>query len=302
MQRKSRQLCWVLELCGVLAIAPLGAYANQPDANADGPPLDNQLKGVRLDQNLDAPLPLDAVFRDEHGAEVHLGDYFDGKRPVILTLVYFKCPMLCTLVLNDTLRSIRAMSGLQLGDDFQIVTVSFNPREGPELAAEKKGHYVTEYCRGLHHDRAKVEASWHFLTGEEASIRKLTEAAGFHYRWDVKFQQYAHPSGIIVVTPDGKIARYFFGIGYEPNDLRLTLVEASKNKIGGLVDQFLLGCFHYDPTRGKYSLSILNALKLGGVLILVVMGGMLGVMSRHNRRKRAALAAAGASSYEDSDF
>lgn len=273
---------------GVLAAARMLFWCDAALATDKAPPPpNNQLEGVRLDQRLDESIPLDATFMDEQGDEVQLSKFFDGRRPVILTLVYFKCPMLCTLVLNDTLRAIRAMSGPELGPDYQIVTVSFNPREGPDLAAPKKDHYVTEYCRGLHFKRTDAESGWHFLTGTQASIHQLTEAVGFHYRWDEKFQQYAHPSGIIVLTPDGKIARYFFGIGYEPNDLRLSLVEASNNQIGGLTEQILLGCFHYDASKGKYSFAVMNAIKVGGVLILLALGVLMRAMTRHNRRKWA---------------
>jgi protein SCO1 len=249
-------------------------------------PAEAQFEGVSIDQRLGNPVPLDARFRDETGRLVALGQFFDGRRPVILTLVYYKCPMLCTLVLNDTLRAIRAMSGLSLGPDYRIVTVSFDPREGPDLAALKKQHYISEFCRGLRVNRTSADSNWHFLTGNESTIRELTQSVGFHYRWDAKYGQYAHASGIIVLTPHGKIARYFFGIGYEPNDLRLSLAEASDNKIGGLTEKFLLFCFHYDPNRGKYSLAILNAVQIGGVTIIVALGILIWALSRSNRQRQ----------------
>ncbi len=256
--------------------------SSQPEAEQ----LPAQLRDIGIDQKLNAQIPLDAVFRDESGQEVKLAEYFDGKKPVILALVYYKCPMLCTLVLNDLLRCLRAVPELGIGKDFRILSVSFNPREGPELAAAKKTHYVTEYSRGRNVDVAAAEAGWHFLTGEQGPITELTSAVGFRYRFDPKFNEYAHPSAVIILTPQGKVARYYLGLGYQPKDIRLSLVEASNNQIGGISEQFLLYCFHYDPASGKYSLAVMRAVKVGAVLILVAMGAMFWILHRKQQRRK----------------
>lgn len=234
------------------------------------------LQKVGIDQKLGASVPLDLVFRNEEGQDVRLATYF-GEKPVILSLVYYECPMLCTLILNGLLRSLRALS-FTAGKEFTVLTVSFDPREGPELAAAKKQTYVRSY------GRPEAERGWHFLTGEEAAIRRLTEAVGFRYAFDPETGQFAHASGIMVLTPQGRIARYFYGIEYAPRDLRLGLVEAAQGKIGSPVDQILLYCYHYDPRQGRYSLVILNVLRLAGVATVLVLGGFLVVMFRRDRR------------------
>jgi protein SCO1/2 len=235
------------------------------------------LDGVGIDQKLNAQIPGDLDFRDETGREVHLSDYF-GKRPMVLTLVYFQCPMLCTMVLNDVLRTINAMPE-NVGKDFDILTISFDPADTPDAASRKKSTYVAQY------HRPDGAAGWHFLTGAPDSIATLTSTAGFRYVWDAKNQMFAHASGIMVLTPDGRISKYFYGIDYAPTDLRLALVEASGGKIGGTTDQFLLYCFHYDPTTGKYGLAIDRALKAGGVLTVVVLGSLMLVMIRRDRSR-----------------
>ncbi|MCS6817070.1 MAG: SCO family protein [Blastocatellia bacterium] len=236
------------------------------------------LQNVGIDQKLDAQIPLELVFRDEQGRAVSLREYF-GEKPVILSLVYYECPMLCTLILNGLLRSLRALP-LTVGKEFTVVTVSFDPREGPELAAAKKRTYVQSY------GRPEAEAGWHFLTGEQESIRRLTEAVGFRYAFDPQTGQFAHASGIMVLTPQGRVARYFYGIEYAPRDLRLGLIEAAQGKIGSPVDQILLYCYHYDPKTGRYSLLIMNVLRLAGIATVLVLGGFIFVMFRRDRRKK----------------
>ena len=199
---------------------------------AGSSPTADMLRDVGIEQHLNAQLPLDAVFRDEQGHEVKLGDYFKD-RPVVVMLVYYRCPMLCTQVLNGFLKSSQAIP-LQIGRDYQVVTVSFDPRETPELAAEKKNSYVRAYRRDGAAD------GWHFLTGDRQSIDRLTKVVGFRYHFDPKSDQFAHASGIALATPDGRLSRYFYGIEYEPDDLRLGLVESSSGRIGSLVDQVLL--------------------------------------------------------------
>ncbi len=244
--------------------------------------LPRSLEGVGFDQRLDQPVPLDAEFRDETGQPIRLGDCFND-RPVILVLAYYRCPMLCTEVLNGLVRALLDVP-LEMGKDFNVVTVSFDPRETPELAAAKKKSYLERY------GRPGAEAGWHFLTGEQDAITRLTEAVGFHYRYDAKDDQFAHASGILILTPRGRIARYFYDIRYSPRDLRLGLVEASDNKIGTPVDQVLLYCFHYDPAEGKYGATVMNFVRLGGVLTVLGIGGLVIVLRRQGRRSARALA------------
>jgi protein SCO1/2 len=251
----------------LLFAAPAGAEDNLPEA----------LRGVGFDQNLGAPVPLDLDFRDESGAEVILGDYF-GERPVILTLVYYECPMLCTLVLNGLVQSLRAVP-FDVGKDFEIVTVSFDPTETPALARRSKETYVTSF------GRPEAEAGWHFLTGSESAIEALTAAVGFRYTYDPELKQFAHASGIMILTPDGRLARYFFGVEYAPKDVRLGLVEASEGKIGNLIDQVLLFCFHYDPEEGKYGAAAMNGIRAGGVVTLAAIGLYLLRSIRRDRRR-----------------
>src|SRR6266568_1817792 len=252
--------------------SPLYGGGTQTGQTSTGlPPV---LKQVGLDQRLNEQVPLDAVFKDEQGLEVRLGQFF-GKKPVVLSLVYYNCPMLCTQVLNGMLGSFKQV-GFNIGDQFEVVTVSFDPGETPSLAAAKKDTYVKAY------NRRGVEAGWHFLTGDEANIKRLTEAVGFRYVWDEQTKQFAHASGIIVLTPEGKIANYFYGIEYSPRDLRLALVESSQNKIGTPVDALMLYCYHYDPATGKYGAVVMNILRLAGGVTVVLIVGLLLVLRRRS--------------------
>ena len=236
--------------------------------------------GIGIEQRLNESVPLDLVFRDETGAQVRLGDYF-GKKPVILSLVYLKCPMLCTLVLNGLVRSLRATS-FDAGREFEVITVSFDPRETAETAATMKRVYMEEYRR------PGAEQGWHFLTGDEASIARLTEAVGFRYKYDPESGQFAHASGIMVLTPKGRIAQYFYGLEYSARDLRLSLVESAENRIGSPVDQVLLYCFRYDPAKGKYGLVIMKALRVAGVgTVLGLATVILSLVYRQRRKEQA---------------
>jgi protein SCO1/2 len=237
------------------------------------------LRGIGLDQRLNEQVPLDLTFHDETGKAVQLREYF-GEKPVVLALVYYECPMLCSLVLNGLLRSLRTLS-FAVGEEFNVVTVSFNPWETPALAAAKKEMYLQSYAR------PGAEAGWHFLTGDEEAIQQLTRAVGFRYVYDPQSKQYAHASGIMVLTPEGKIARYFYGIEYAPRDLRLGLVEASASTIGSPVDQVLLLCYHYDPQTGKYGVVIMSVLRLAGVATVLSLGTFMLVMFRRDRRQKA---------------
>jgi protein SCO1/2 len=243
-------------------------------AAADSRP--EPLRDVGIDQHLDAPLPLDLTFRDEQGASVRLGQYF-GDKPVIVTLVYYECPMLCTLVLNGLVRAMNALA-FDAGKEFEVVTVSFNPADTPALAAAKKESYLRSY------PRPGAAAGWHFLTGDQAAIDALTRALGFRYRWVPEQRQYAHAAGIVVATPQGRLARYFYGLEYSARDLRLGLVEASQGKIGSPVDTVLLYCFAYDPVSGTYAATALNAIRIGGVVTVLALGGFLVTSVRRERR------------------
>jgi protein SCO1/2 len=260
-------LAFTVPLLLVLVAGPARGQANLPPV----------LRDVGFDQRLDAQVPLALVFRDEAGRSVTLGEYFHGK-PVILVLAYYRCPMLCTEVLNGLVRALLDVP-FDVGKEFNVLTVSFDPREGPELAAAKKQTYLERY------GRPGAEAGWHFLTGEQEPIQRLTEAVGFRYTYDPRNDQFAHASGIMVLTPEGKISRYFYDIHYSPRDLRLGLVEASENKIGSPADQILLYCFHYDPAEGRYGPVVMNFVRLGGVLTLLAIGTLVVVLRRQERRR-----------------
>jgi protein SCO1/2 len=257
-------------IAAALALAALPAPAQGPVQRFD------PRQEVGIDQRLGESLPLDAVFRDQAGREVALGDLLAG-RPCVLALVYYECPMLCTLVLNDLLRAVRAIP-LEVGRDFDVIAVSIDPRETAELAARKARQYVEGY------GRAGSERGWHFLTGDQGSIDALARAIGFRYVWDERAQQFAHASGVMVATPAGVLSHYFYGLEYPARDLRLALVDAADERIGSPVDQVLLLCLHYDPSTGRYGLAITGALRLGGIATLALLGGFLFVSLRRERR------------------
>jgi protein SCO1/2 len=234
---------------------------------------------VAFDQRLNEQVPLDLVFRDEEGRAVQLGHYF-GTKPVILVLAYYNCRILCPVVLDGLLKSLRVLS-FDVGDQFSVVTMSFDPRDTPALAAARKATYIQRY------GRLGAADGWHFLTGEQATIEKLTQAVGFHYVYDAETDQYAHATGIMLLTPQGKIARYLYGIEYSPKDLRLGLVEASANRIGSPVDQVLLYCYKYDPVTGKYGLVIMNVIRLAGIGTVLALGTFILVMVSRDRVKQS---------------
>ncbi|MCA1557983.1 MAG: SCO family protein [Acidobacteria bacterium] len=249
--------------------------ASAPKENLPGP-----LRQVGIDQKLNNQVPLDLVFTDENGQTVKLGQYF-GQKPVILSLVYYDCPMLCTQVLNGLSGSLKALK-FDVGKEFDVVTVSFDPREKPELARQKKEGYMARY------GRAGTQAGWHFLTGDEASIKALTEAVGFRFAWDDETKQFAHASGIMILTPEGKVSRYFYGIEYAPKDVRLGLVEASDNKIGSPVDQILLFCYHYDPQTGKYGFAIMNTMRFLGFATFFGLALLIFILKRRETLRQRA--------------
>jgi len=241
--------------------------------------LPNALKEVGIEQRLGEQLPLEAVFKNEKGEPVKLSEYFRNGRPAVLALVYYECPMLCNQVLNGMTGTLKGIS-LEPGKDFDVIAVSFDARENekPGLAENKKASYMERY------NRKGTENGWHFLTGDQASVDAITKAVGFSYKWDEKSNQFAHASAIMVVTPDGKLSRYFYGIDYSPKDVKFGLMESADKKIGGVSDQLLLYCYHYDPSTGKYGFQVLSALRLTAIATLLGMGVMGFVFWRRNKK------------------
>jgi protein SCO1/2 len=238
------------------------------------------LREIGFDQNIGRSLPLETAVRDEHGRTVRLAEYF-GKRPVVLIFAYYSCPMLCALVINGMASALGVLS-LEPGRDLEIVTISFDPRDTPETAAVKKAGYLERYSR------PGAAAASHFLTADQPSIDRLTKAAGFRYVWDQQTKQFAHPTGVVVLTPDGRIARYLFGIEYGPHDLRLALVEASAGKVGTAVDTLLLYCYHYDPMTGRYGFVVIRALRVAAGATVLALGTFVFVMVRREKRQASA--------------
>jgi protein SCO1/2 len=265
-------------ILALLAAPSVGAQRTGPDIGAPGLPADQApsvLSDVAFDQKLGESLPLDVAFRDEAGRAVRLRDYF-GRRPVVLNLVYYDCPMLCTLSLNGLASALDVLS-FDAGREFEIVTISFDPKETPELAAAKKKAYLERY------GRRGAEGGWHFLTGDAEAISRVTQAVGFRYAWDEETGQFAHPAGILVLTPEGRISHYLFGIEYAPKDLRLALVDSGQGRIGNALDQVLLYCYQYDPHTGRFSASVMAGVRLGGVLTVLALGGFIVAMLRRER-------------------
>lgn len=242
--------------------------------------LPEALQNIGIDQKLGDRLPMEAVFKDEDGRAVKLGDYFTKGRPVVVAFVYYECPMLCNQVLNGLSGSLKGIS-LDAGKDFDVLAISFDARENdkPDLAKNKKAAYVERY------GRAGGENGWHFLTGTADAIDAATKAAGFGFKWDEKSNQFAHAGGIMITTPDGKLARYLYGIDYSPKDLKFGIVESGENKVGSPVDKLLLYCYHYDPSTGKYGLAILSIIRAFAVVMLIGMGAMAFVFWRKNKRR-----------------
>ncbi|HEX4002923.1 MAG TPA: SCO family protein [Candidatus Acidoferrales bacterium] len=235
------------------------------------------LKGINFEQRLGSQIPLDATFQDENGKTVQLGSYF-GKKPVVLILAYYRCPMLCTLVMDGAAKAFKQLS-FDLGDQFDALTVSFDPRDTPKDSRNEQAKYVQVYG---HPDAAN---SWHFLTGQKDQIQRLTDAVGFHYAYDPRTGQYVHTAGIVVITPAGKVAQYFYGVTFDPQFLRLALVQSSKDKIGSVVDQVLLYCCTYNPDTGRYEATIGRVLQIAGALTILLLGGGLYILHRATKNK-----------------
>jgi protein SCO1/2 len=271
IRKKNNSSCTVLLAVTLLASSALAQMNNgvmAPPANTRPPRLEN----VGIEQHLDAQVPPDLTFLDETGKTVKLGDYFGGK-PLILNLVYYNCTMLCGEALAGLSSAMRLVK-FDVGSEFDVITVSFDPRETPEMAAAKKKDYVARY------GRANAAAGWHFLTGQPAAINALTKAVGFQYQYDARSNQYAHATAIMVLTPQGRISRYFYGVDFPPKDLRMGLVEASQGKIGNAVDAVLLYCYHYNPETGKYGAMVANILRLAAGATILFMGVFLFILWR----------------------
>jgi protein SCO1/2 len=241
-------------------------------------PLPKQLEGVGVDEHPSAKIPLDLEFKDSSGKPVKLEQFFDGKRPVMLTLNYSNCPMLCSLQLNGLFDAMQRMPW-DIGGKFQMITVSFDPLETPERAQLTKQKYLEQYRR------AGAAEGWHFLTGREENIKKLADAVGFHYRYDPSKRQYYHVAVTFILTPDGRVSRYLYGVEYDPQTLRLSLLEAADGKIGSTVDRILLFCFHYDAAKGRYGPAAFHLMQVGGGLMVLVLGGVILLLRRREKAK-----------------
>jgi len=268
------QLFWRLIWLGFLILV----FSWPTVSQAEGPLVNNILEEAGYDQRLDEQVPLDLRFLDESGASVPLSNYFSEGKPVIIAMGYFECRTLCPLVREGLLYSVAALD-FNVGEEFNLVLVSIDPRETPAVAAKVKPRYVSAY------NRPNGEAGWNFLTGEEEAIHALADAIGFRYLYDEATDQYAHASGLTIVTPEGKISSYLFGVEYIESDLRLALVDAAAGGIGSVVDQLLLLCYHYDPTTGKYSLLVMNVLRLAATFTVLMLGVAILFFLRAERRQ-----------------
>lgn len=273
---RSRPRCWPLGLAFVILALTLQLSASA-SAHDDGRPA--ALQDVAFEQRLNQHVPLDLVFRDESGKPVRLGEYVRDK-PVILNLVYFKCQDLCPMLLDGLVRSLRTLT-FEMGKQFDVLTVSFDPSDTPTLAAVKRTDYLTEYAR------PGGSTGWHFLTGDEPSIRRLTQSVGFHYTYDARTGEFGHATGIVLLTPQGAISRYFYGIDFSPRDLRLGLIEAASEKIGSPIDQLLLFCYHYDPAAGKYTLLVTKIVRIAAVATVLALIVSFTVFMRRERSANA---------------
>ncbi len=253
-------------------------YYDPSQTTSNGLP--DALQKIGIEQKLGEPLPLETEFKDENGRTVKLGDFFNQGRPIVLAFVYYECPMLCNEVLNGLTGTLKGIS-FDAGKEFDVVAISFDARENdkPDLAKNKKESYMSRY------GRPGTEKGWHFLTGTQASIDAATKAAGFGFQWDEKSKQFAHAGGIMIVTPEGKMSRYFYGIDYSPKDVKFGVIESAEHKVGNAAEKLLLYCYHYDPSTGRYGFAILNVIRLGAIATLLGMGAMGFVFWRRNKRK-----------------
>ena len=263
-------------LAAIVAVLSAAGYGQNMSTGLLSPPANVRppgLKNVGIQQNLNGQIPADLIFKDETGKTVRIGDYF-GQKPMILSLVYYKCPMLCGEVLAGLSGALKVLK-FNVGDEFNVLTVSFDPKDTPEIGAAKKAEYMERY------GRPGAAQGWHFLTGPQSSIDALTKAAGFQYQYDPKTEQFAHSTAIMILTPEGKIAQYYYGVEYAPKDLRLGLIQASQHKIGTVVDEVLLYCYHYDPNTGRYGAVISRILQLSALATVLILGLFMAVLIRH---------------------
>jgi protein SCO1/2 len=279
-----RKFYLIMALALLTMLTDIGPVLAQDDLPQD------LIKKVGFDQNLDAQLPLDLKFTDSAGQSVRLSDYF-GDKPVILSLGYYECPMLCSLVRNSLFESLQKLEYFTAGEDYEVVVVSIDPAETPEIAETKRRVTVMSYGRSVDGQIDESGRGWNFLVGDEDSIATLADAVGFRYTYDPKIDEYVHPSGIMVITPEGRISKYLYGIQYPALDLRLALVEAADNKIGTAVDQLLLTCYHYDPAEGQYSLFVTNLTRIAGIGTVAFIGAVVGVFLYRDRRKKGSATA-----------
>ena len=271
----------IVVLLGVSALAQPSRPMSVPAPGKAATEQIPVLREVGIDQKLDAKLPLDLEFTDEHGATVTLGQYF-GRRPVVLALVYYGCPMLCTQVLNGLAGSLQGMS-YSVGREYDVVVVSFDPGETPAMAMDRTKQFVRRFLS------KPDDASIHFLTGRESSVKALTGAVGFKFAWDTPTSQFAHPAAITVLTPDGRISRYLYGVEFAPKDLKLAIVESSNGQIGSFVEQMMLFCYHYDPETGRYGFVIMNIVRAAGALTVLALVGGIVLSLRRERRQASAV-------------
>jgi protein SCO1/2 len=278
---KCRSTIRNLLAAGLLAAGAVAVHPQAPPKLQPGEGVPNKtpdiLQQVGIDQHLNQQIPLDLTFKDETGRLVQLRQYF-GSKPVILALVYFQCPMLCSQVQAGLTGALNGIVRFNVGRDFNVLTVSFDPRDTPQDASAARKTYLSRYRR------AGSDQGWHFLTGSKDQIAALAAAVGFRYAWDAENKQFAHASGIMLLTPDGRLSQYYYGIEYVPRDLQLGLIEASQGKIGNLADRVLLYCFHYDPTRGKYGAAIFNILRISAAATVLLLGGFMFIMFRRDIR------------------
>jgi protein SCO1/2 len=249
---------------------PIEASAHDPDEHI--------LTKVAFDQRLDGQVPLDLMLNNENGKAVSLASFFGEEKPIVLQMGYFECPNLCPLARDGLLGGLEVLD-FNAGEEFNVLLVSIDPRETPEIAANKKEYYVQSY------NRPNAEQGWHFLTGDEETTHALAESIGFSFAYDEESEQYAHPSGLVILTPEGKVSSYLFGLEFRERDLRLGIIEAAKNRIGSPIDQILLLCYHYDPKTGQYTLSIMNVIRIFGTITVLILGLFILKMLRHERKQ-----------------
>ncbi len=284
MSARARRHDRCLLVIPVLLLAFTAAAQNPQSGQASADraePLPSELQGVGIAEHLGAQVPLDLVFHDETGREVRLGDYLDGTRPVVLNLLYFSCPMLCGLVDNGLTDAMKGMTQ-SVGSEFNVLSVSIDPRDTPTVAEAKRGHYLSEY------GRPGAEAGWHWLTGEKDAIKALCDTVGFGFKWNEERQEFAHAAALVILTPTGKVSRYLYGVIYPPRTLQLSLVEAADGKTADTLDKVLLFCFHYDASKGKYGPAAANLMKAGGAITVLVLGAGIFWLRRREQKPTGA--------------